>query len=521
MRKNRFNLVDEPWIPVADAGRISLKELFSNDQYKALGGNPVQKLALTKMLLAIVQAAATPEDDYEWGEMGVTGMATKALTYLDRWYDRFWLYGEKPFLQMPAVEQLIKDRTKQLVESAKSESKRKEAIEKGLPKSFGAGFYPDLPSDNNTMLSHTMMDREMKDAEKAVFVVCMMNFSLGGKRVEGDVVSLGGEKLGNRYSGKSGPSLGNYVGYLHSLLVSDSIQSTLWMNVLTTETINNNKQWTEGVGVPPWEKMPESENCKYAQKLTKSYMACLVAMSKFIYLRNRGLYYFDGIRYPSHKEGWREPSMSVNESSNPAKMKWIDLDTKPWRELPSILSFMDAQGNSRFTCMQIANGLYRGKESNYPIGVWSGGLRVRGTSGDQSVKQDDDFVESVVHFDSVDLGANWFSHLEHEMGALETVAKQTYGATMGYYKSLKMDGKNIAGQATHLFWELVERDFQNLIEYCDDLQEMEKLRQKFAGFSNQAFNRFCTRETARQLDAWAANRPNLLNYLNPKKEKAT
>lgn len=40
---NRFNLVDEPWIPVAGKGLVSLADVFSNPNLSALGGNPIQK----------------------------------------------------------------------------------------------------------------------------------------------------------------------------------------------------------------------------------------------------------------------------------------------------------------------------------------------------------------------------------------------------------------------------------------------------------------------------------------------
>jgi len=33
----RFNLIDEPWIPVADKGRASLRQLFSDSDCRALG----------------------------------------------------------------------------------------------------------------------------------------------------------------------------------------------------------------------------------------------------------------------------------------------------------------------------------------------------------------------------------------------------------------------------------------------------------------------------------------------------
>jgi len=34
--ENRFNLVVEPWIPIADVGRVSLKQIFSELSYRAL-----------------------------------------------------------------------------------------------------------------------------------------------------------------------------------------------------------------------------------------------------------------------------------------------------------------------------------------------------------------------------------------------------------------------------------------------------------------------------------------------------
>lgn len=78
--ENRFNLIDEAWIPVADCGQVSLRQIFIDPHLRKLGGNAVQKIALTKLLLAIAQSAATPEDDNAWREMGWQGMADKCLS---------------------------------------------------------------------------------------------------------------------------------------------------------------------------------------------------------------------------------------------------------------------------------------------------------------------------------------------------------------------------------------------------------------------------------------------------------
>jgi len=110
---------------------------------------------------------------------------------------------------MPAVANLITERTEKRKAKAKNDSERLKAKESGQAKSFGVGFYPDLPSENNTMLSHTLFERTLSDAEKAVFIVSIMNFALGGKRVEADLVNFSGQVYGGLYSAKSAPSLGN------------------------------------------------------------------------------------------------------------------------------------------------------------------------------------------------------------------------------------------------------------------------------------------------------------------------
>ena len=98
--ENRFNLIDEPWIPVAEVGKVSLHQIFSRKDYRALSGTPIQKIALLKLLLAIVQAAWTPKDDSAWSAMSTAELSELCVKYLEKWRDRFFLYGDRPFLQM-------------------------------------------------------------------------------------------------------------------------------------------------------------------------------------------------------------------------------------------------------------------------------------------------------------------------------------------------------------------------------------------------------------------------------------
>jgi CRISPR system Cascade subunit CasA len=112
------------------------------------------------------------------------------------------------------------------------------------------------------------------------------------------------------------------------------------------------------------------------------------------------------------------------------------------------------------------------------------------------------------------MGDIWFSHLKLEMAELDQLSRIVYSATLNYYKSQNMDGKSRAGLTSNLFWQLCEREFQNLVNACAELNHQQALRKKFAGFVNQAYDHNCAKDTARQLDAWAKNQPNLARYMH-------
>ncbi len=512
--ENRFNLIDEPWIPVIDKGRLSLRQVFSKTDNRGLGGNPLQKLALTKLLLAIAQAAFTPEDDDDLESIETSELAKKCLEYLETWYDRFWLYGEKPFLQMPVINSLIERRKRHDLNTATNKAGQRNAEASALPKSLGMGFYPDLPADNNTILTQYQVPKVLSDADKALFIVSLMNFALGGKRTEKNLDTLTDGYTGKTGSAKAAPSIGNYIGYLHSMLVGETLIDTILLNLLSHDRITENAYWTTELGTAPWEEMPTGEDCSIARKLKSSYMATLISISRFVLLEGDGIYYIEGLQYPSHKEGWREPSMAVNAQGATPKIKWIDPNKRPWRELPALLAFMSASGVQGYDCQFIRYGLVHFRSRYKRIGVWSGGLKVSTNAGDQSVKQDDDFVESLIFLDCAILGELWYHQLQVEMDALDQLSKTVWAATNGYFKTQNMTDTNLAGQASTLFWELCERRFQDLVDACAPPHDIVRVRKILAQSAKKAYDTFCPKESARQIDAWAKNRPNLINYLN-------
>jgi len=489
---NRFNLVDEKWIPVANHGLASLADIFSHSDFSALGGNPIQKIALTKLLLAIAQAAYTPKDDDDWKMMGAQGMAEKALSYLQEKRACFWLYGEKPFLQMPAIAQAAT-----------------------IP--FGA-VSASVATGNTTLLFQTQHERALTDGEKALLVVELGSFALGGKKTDNRVVLTSGytnkcNDKGRPATAKPGPSTG-FMGFLHTFLVGSSLMDSLWLNLLTIEQVISAPHLTHGVGIAPWEGMPHGEDCSKARELKTTYLGRLVPLSRFALLTEAGLHYSEGILYPGYAEGGFDLSAAFDFFATKPRALWVDPGRRPWRQLTSLLAFLANERKNSFDCYQLRLCLPRARAVAHSVGVFSGGLRVSSNAGEQYASGTDDFVESEFLLESSWLDENWFLKLKTEMAIVEELAKHVYGCTMAYFKQQLTEGKDRSSQATTVFWQLAERHFQPLINACGT-NTSEALRPVFARDALKAYDAHCPRDTARQLDAWAACRPQLGLYLTP------
>lgn len=493
--ENRFNLVDEPWIPIADYGRVSLRDIFSHRHYKSLGGNPIQKIAVFKLLLAIAQAAATPADEAEYNQLGAQGLSEKCLDYLESWHDRFYLYGNNPFLQMPAISN-------------------------ARALSFGA-FLPEVATGNTTLLTQYQMEKQLSDADKAILLLLQMGFALGGKKTDNRVV-LSKDYMGKSNAkgkpstGKPGPSVA-HMGLLHHFVMTTHLQDSVWLNLLSSQEIESIGMYSAGVGQAPWEQMPKGEACETAQRLKDSYMGRLIPLCRFCLLTEDSMHYSEGIAHAGYREGVHDLSVAVDYSGKDPRAQWTDPEKKPWRELTALLSFIEQADSKGFQSWQIRFGLDKARDT-YPLfSIWSSGLKVSSNAGEQYVSGSDDFVESQIWLESAVLGEAWFEQLKQEMGELDTLAKTLYGRVLAYFKAFTVDGKNTAVMATNLFWQLCERDFQSLIYHCGSTEENRKqrqiLRHRFASYQHQAYDCFCANQTARQLDAWVKNRPNHYKYL--------
>lgn len=492
--ENRFNLIDEPWIPIAGVGRVSLAQLFTTPDYHMLGGNPVQKIALMKLLQAIAQAAVTPQNEAEWQALSTSDLAGSCLAYLHTWHHCFYLYGEQPFLQMPAI--------------ASAECK-----------SFGT-VLPETATGNTTVLTQGQQERVLDDADKALLLLVQMGFALGGKKTDNSVVltpGYGGKRndKGKPASGKAGPAIG-FMGFLHNFVLGENLWQTLHLNLFTQDDIAQSALYPGGLGQPPWEAMPQGEYCETARRHQTTLMGRLLPLSRFCLLTENGLHYSEGIAHPDYKTGGIDPTIAINRHGKEPKVLWVNPGKRPWRELTGLLGFLAAEQGG-FDCLQLRTATQRIRQQTSCFAIWSGGLRVSSNAGEQYVSGDDDYVESTVWLYGTELGDIWYANLSTEMLALDALAKQLYACVLSYYKTQLVDGKPLAEQATALYWQLCERDAQNLITHCDvgdtHRHARHQLRQRFSANLQHAYDHHCPNQTARQLDAWARNRPNLSKYL--------
>lgn len=505
MIEKKFNLIDEQWIPVVQKGLASIRQIFTDKSITALGGNPVEKIAVLKLLLAIAQSAYTPKDEEDWKQLGPEGMCNKVLNYLNEHYDAFWLYGDRPFLQMPEIE-------------------------KAQKKNYGA-LMPMVATGNTTILTQINIEKTLNDAEKALLLLQLMGFPLGGKKTDNSVALTPGYQ-GKSKAGKPGPSIG-YMGFLHSFIFGYSLIDTVWINLFSQSILNEIGIFPESLGVAPWEKMPKGEDDDIARALKKSYMGRLIPLSRFLLLKEDGIHYSEGISHLDYKDGFFDPSIAIDFSLKIPKVIWATTDKKPWRQLPSLLSFM-GRNNNNFKCIQLEITVQRMKNFE-SFTVWSGGAQISSNAGEQYFSGNDDFIESEVQLSSALFSneSQFYANLHNEMEYMDQLDYALKKCVQRYFDSITNNqsnsknkseiGKKYARIASSLYWQLCERNFQQLVTECYEKETGENakgMRIVFEENVYKAFDMYCPNQTARQLEAWASIRPKFWGNMRNKKMEA-
>lgn len=497
-RENSFNLIDEKWIPIAGQGLMSLKEVFSTDRKSVLSDrNPVEKIAMFKLLLAIGQAVFTPETDENFNDVSLSDFRKKVLDYLESHHDDFFLYGEKPFLQYSYLKKY------------KSRQYAKTCLE------FSAG--------NNAITFETQHIRPLSDDEKARYLLVELGFCRTGKGAFGEDDKIiqndypaedetddevNAEQGHSKGCNVSGTCLGNYVGYLHSFLQSDTVSGSVYLNLLSKEKIEQ----LEGYGKicpPPWEKLP-SKGTPYASEFKSSYVGRLIPMNREILLGKHRVRYEPGISglTDDTKVKIMDPTVPVLVVKGELKPMYSDVEKKTWRELSAILASSDS---CRFVCNQIRMTKHRFSksfsENNIPYVFWIGGLGLKKpTTGEQTIGEGDYICSSFeVPFgpdDSVSLVS-----LDGTMNFLEEQQNNLDRSIGRYYKKLGSASK--PNDARRDFWNICEQIFPRILKDIGTRNDegIERMKRYVRSVVRKLYDRNCPKTTARQIEAWAMFRP--------------
>lgn len=485
---NNFNLIDEPWIKISNHTDVSLRQLFSDYSLIALGGNSVEKICVLKFFLALAQTTCTPENTKEWANLSIKEISKKTLKYLDDNFDLFFLFGKKPFLQMSFEEQIEKE--------------------------YKSLQFHTASSENSTFLFQSHMSFKLHNSEKVYVLLQTLGYAFGGKKcgkIDGKLITI-----------LPSPALGS-SGYLHSFLKGSSILETIKLNLITTEQIASINYLEYGLGCPPWENMPVSRTCLTAKKLKKTYLGRLIPINRFVLLKEDKVFITKGIEYPLHKEGGFDLSISCRKSDQ--KALWSDPEKRPWRQITSLLEFVDVESDSkkRFDCFQLKFGFENMKTLTDIIkfGIWSGGIKVSSDTGEQSIKANDDYVESEIDLNSSifsGYGASiWYCRIKENFKTLEKNSNILYASICKYFtfergKNPSINSQKIARQSVNLFWQDCEQDFKNLNIICS--MEFVEYSKNIIIFQKKNFRRVqeiydesCFSMTSRQMNSWAKNRP--------------
>ncbi len=467
-----MNLTADLWIPVIDSSGgnrlVSLDTLYRDaDNIHDLGATPPQRISLMRLLICITQAALDgPEDEQDW--LRSRGRIVPASReYLAKWRDRYELYGDKPFLQVPDLVPI--------------HNATVDKLDFGLAAGHKAVLFDHGAAPQGRTQSHPW---------RALMLLTYQCFSPGGRigTTEWDGFPTTGAGTSEHAPGVEGSAL-------HTLIRCSSLLATLHANLLTRKTVAGmpNSSW----GQPVWERPPTSPRAASVEALVHSYLGRLVPLSRAIRLEQDSAVFSlaNGLSYPKLPAG-RDPTTTIVKRGKGIKEKLVHLPVSlakhPWRELAAVLSLANGPvaGGSRAL----------GHLAHLPdevVDIWTGGL-----AADRGKILD--VAEWAFAFD---IGLMEEPCLAvYEKGVALSVAAEgvLYGAVRTYSSMLSRENTPAAAAKSH-FWSTLDTQYGNLIRVaCSDTLGLDDgWRQTVEKAMREAYAFACPHTTPRQIQAYA------------------
>ena len=497
MGSKTFNLALQPWIKLEGADSVGLRELFALEEPPKLAGTPTERFVVFRLLLAVLQAACTLEEDDDLEGLSIEEMKANAVEYLDIHADAFDLFDEKhPFLQYPQVV----------------------SEKKALP---AGALVLGVCTGNATLLLESNSASELTAAEEAYLLLHQLILGFGGKKA--DMTIILSKDLQKRGSAPASPALGR--GWLHSVPLGKDLFSSLWLNLLTEADLRSNaKQLTTGIGRPAWEHMPDSEDSEAALTYAASLQGRLLPLSRFCLLEETGMFNMTtGIAYPPITSGVADPSVSLKALKGGVYSALrAQTGEQPWRQIESILAFDGKYGKEGCWLMNEARNRGSEDDGTACVGVWCVGLQISDKAGEQYFSAQDGFVEQKFMLHSGWEAGGFLARYVDGMKKVSDLSKILYSCVASYFDELTGNSSDKGGKtsdaakkraaaAVESFWRLADTKGSEFVNQCS-IGECSNLIRIFAGYVETLYFQACTAEGARQLLTWAKQRPNLSKF---------
>ena len=508
---NAYNLVDEPWIPVlmqdGTTRPVSLGDVFADASgaIADLALNPYERIAVFRLLLCIAQAALGPErlaDESTW-RAAKTVVGPSAAAYLEKWYDRFFLYGPHAFLQPDDVSVQTRAR--------RNQSNATDDIPETGNSSVNKLCLKRASGRNSTLFDWEALNpnRDMSDMDRAINLIAFQSFSAGGRFSPCFWDGQLSPKNGSAFASPCRES-----NMLFSIIVGKDIIESIWLNLLTERTLKAAKIRR---GRPVWEcdRLLRSAS----DVLTLTYLGHLVPMSRCVklFMNSRQVIMGEGMVYPTLNPdskdpgkrpfGWREPMATIKANGKePPGYVESSMERLPWRDLGSILSVRGNARQSSALALRHIENLPSEKE----FVLWVGGLCSNQAKDIGTVewfaRLSVDLLEepNMGKYEEAIRWANLYESALHRACKIYALSLKTPDLSKPLKKNRENELVNpISEPAKKLYWDLLAQPGpQRLVLDVAAPSYLAAWKAAARDAAEEAYRRACPAMTARQMEAY-------------------
>lgn len=501
--ENSYNLIDETWIPVlmkdGSNQTVSIGDIFKDKDgaIADLALNPYERVAVFRLLLCIAQAALEIESEREWFAAKET-IGPICSNYLEKWRDRFFLFGSHAFLQVDCLVSggTIPDTSRLILRSAHH---------------FGSPLF--------SREINTQSDIPLSPAVLAISLLTYLNYSASG----GTPTCIWKGRPTQQVGAAASPCRSQ--SKLFTFLLGLTLLETIWMNLLTARQISSLKI---DKGRPCWEFFFDECNSveddaqhwlgpvdKVSRRAKEpTLLGVLVPLSRFIKLKynDRKCLICEGFSYPSWRDPYAtyygRPEKNGKEKIVPLR---VNMNRMPWRDLASILELGTDKGGA--VVLDHLATLSPRLDANRTFSIWTGGMC-------SDADRDKDMVVGEWRFTRRMAALRKQTLLDYR-AAIDLSEKQKsilYLACKMYGLAVKTPDptKQVKKQketelvspfsipAERAYWDILAQPENQKIVLCVEsetyMDDWKKVTRKAA---EEAYRRACPAVTARQMEAFA------------------